>query len=213
MDKWPAAARLVAGRCGGPLTHSYRWGLQLLHHAWGHDPACTREDWRREAGWPADFAFSYGEFEPDTDLASLIEALETEVARKSAARPLKDWQYDLPDAVYPYDFEADHRRGEVSVLVWMIERLLDQDTEVILVPLSLYGYELDRAELLDFASRFSRNIYLFDLYGDISSKFDPLWYDDAHVERSPVGELTTALMARRLLRSRALAHPPSGRDG
>ena len=209
LNLWSQRLKGVVLRSGALIYQALRdpnqeWDLS----------ACTREDWRREAEWPADFAFSYGEFEPDTDLASLIEALETEVARKAEGRPLKDWQSGLPDGgTYPYDFKADHRRGEVSVLVSMIERLLDQDTEVILVPLSLHGYELGRAELLDFASRFSRRINLFDLYGDISSNFDSLWYDDAHVERSPVGQLTTALMARRLLESRALAHPPSGRDG
>ena len=208
LNLWSQRLKGVVLRSGALIYQSLRDPNQELELS-----ACTREDWRREAEWPSDFAFSYGEFEPATDLASLIEALETEVTRTAEARPLKDWQSNLPDGVYPYDFKADHRRGEVSVLVSMIEGLLDQHADVILIPLSLYGYELDRPELLDFVSRFSRKIHLFDLYGEISADFDPLWYDDAHVERSPVGALTTALMARRLLKSGALAQLPSEPDG
>ena len=176
--------------------------------------ACTREDWKREAAWPSDFAFSYGEFEPDSDLASLIEVLEMEVAQEASAHTLEQWQSNFPaNIVYPYEFKAHHRRGEVSILVSMIERILDQGAEVILLPLSLYGYELDHADLLDFRSRFSQKTHLFDLYGQVAANFDSLWYDDAHVERSPVGKLTTALMARRLMESQALYPLPSVPDG
>lgn len=108
------------------------------------------------------------------------------------------------DRVYPYDFRAAYRQGEVGILESMIERTLDRDAEIVVLPLPLYGYDLDRAELLDFVSRFSGRVHLFDLYGEVGANFDTLWYDDAHVERSPVGQLTTALMARRLLKSQAL---------
>jgi len=175
--------------------------------------ACTRRDWRWEAGWPPDFAFSYGEFEPATDVASQIEASETDVARIAEARSLSDWQLAFPDGLdYPYDFEANYRQGEVSILSAMIERLIDQGVEVVLLPLPLYGYELDHAELLEFASRFPGKTSLFDLYGAINVNFDSLWYDDGHIERSPVGQLTTALMAQRLLESPALGQPSSQAD-
>ena len=97
---------------------------------------CTRDAWTREDVWPSDFAFSYGEFEPDIELAGLVEALEAEVARRAEARELRDWQSNLPEgAVYPYDFEAARRRGEVGILESMIRHTLEHDSEVVLLPL------------------------------------------------------------------------------
>ena len=74
-----------------------------------------------------------------------------------------------------------------------------------LLPLPLYGYALDRTELRGLHARYGRRVGLFDLYGAVGVEFGPLWYDDAHVQFSPVGKLTTALMARRLSRSPALS--------
>lgn len=209
LSLWSQRLRGVALRSGALIYQALRdpnqeWELS----------ACARDDWRREAEWPSDFSFSYGEFEPDTGLADLVQALEIDVARQAEARALKDWQFNSPGGIaYPYDLGADYRRGEVNVLVSMIERILDRDAEIVVLPLPLYGYVLDRAELLDFVmARFERHVHLFDLYGEISANFGPLWYDDAHVERSPVGALTTALMAQRLLKSRALVPAPSELD-
>ena len=209
LNLWSQRLRGVVLRSGALIYQALRdpeqdWTLS----------ACTREDWKREAGWASDFAFSYGEFEPHTGLVGLIEALEADVARKAQARELRDWQSKFSQGTaYPYDFEAAYRRGEVSPLESMIERALDRDAEIVLLPLPLYGYELDRRELRDFVSRYSRKVQLFDLYGEVRIDFDPLWYDDAHVEHSPVGELTTALMARRLLQSQALSPLQSKPDG
>ena len=208
LNLWSQRLKGVLLRLGALIYQAVRhpkqdWALS----------ACTRQDWRWEAGWPPDFAFSYGEFEPATDVASLIEDSEANVARTAEAHPLSDWQLGFPDGlVYPYDFEAEYRQGEVSILSAMIERLIDQGVEVLLLPLPLYGYELDHAELLEFASRFPGRTSLFDLYGAITVNFDSLWYDDGHIERSPVGQLTTALMARRLLESPALGQPSSRAD-
>ena len=79
----------------------------------------------------------------------------------------------------------------------------------MLLPLPLYGYELDHAALGDFVAPYPGNVQVFDLYGAVRVGFDPLWYDDGHVELDPVGALTTALMARRLLQSPALARAGS----
>ena len=209
LDLWSQRLKGVVLRSGSLIYQVLRDPLQ----EWDLS-ACTREDWRREDAWSSDFAFSYGDFEPDDGLAGLIETLDAEVAEEARARRLKDWQSESPGGiVYPYDFNAAQRRGEASVLESMIERALDHDAEVFLLPLTLYGYELNRTELLDYVSSFSRKIHLYDLYGDVGASFDSLWYDDAHVERSPVGELTTALMARRLLKSQALHHSQSEPDG
>ena len=178
---------------------------------------CTREAWTREAVWPSDFAFSYGEFEPDIELAELVEDLEVEVARHAEMRKLQDRQSqrsDIPEgAVYPYDFEAAWRRGEVAILEAMIRDALEHDSEVVLLPLPLHGYRIDHTELLDFVSRFGDEVHLFDLYGAVRADFDSLWYDDAHVELSTVGRLTTALMTQRLLQSEALHTLRSEHDG
>lgn len=166
---------------------------------------CDREAWTREPVWPPDFAFSYGDFEPHGSPAELVEVLQAEVAELAATRELQDWQTRVPDGlVYPYDLHAAYRRGEVDVMESMVRFALAHGSQVVLLPLPLYGYENDHAELAGFVSRFGQGIHLFDLYGAVEVDFDPLWYDDAHVERASVGRLTTALMAQRLLQSEAI---------
>ena len=70
FDLWSHRLRGVLLRAGALIYQALRdperiWALS----------ACGREDWIREAGWPSDFAFSQGEFEPNTELNGLIEAL------------------------------------------------------------------------------------------------------------------------------------------
>ena len=197
---WSQRLRGVVLRAGALSYEALRDPMQ----GWNLSD-CTREAWTREDGWPSDFAFSYGEFDPATDLAGLVEALEAEVVRHAETRELRDWQSNIPEGTaYPYDFEAAYRRGEVGILESMVRHALEHDSEVVLLPLADYAYELDRVELLDFVSRFGDKVHLFDLYGAVHADFAPLWYDDAHVELSPVGSLTTALMVHRLLQSEAL---------
>ena len=209
LNLWSQRLRGVILRSGALIYQSLReptleWELT----------SCARADWVRDAVWPPGFAFSYGDFEPDADVAVLIDSLRADIARKAEAGRPEEWQSDIPeDTVYPYDFESEYRQGEVIVLQAMIERALDHGMEVVLLPLPLFGYELDHSELHDFVSRFARKVHVFDLYGDLRVNVEPLWYDDAHVERSSVGRLTTALMARRLLRSPALQPPSPGPDG
>ena len=201
FDLWSHRLRGVLLRVGAPIYQALRdperiWALS----------SCGREDWIREAGWPSDFAFSQGEFEPRTGLNGLIEALENDVAREARQRELRAWQTKSPQGIpYPYEFEAPYRHGEVRLLHSMIESILDRGAEIVLLPLPLYGYVLDRAELSGLHVRYGQRVGLFDLYGAVGVDFAPLWYDDAHVQFSPVGKLTTALMARHLLRSPALS--------
>lgn len=209
FNLWSQRLRGVVLRVGALIYQTLRdpmleWNLS----------GCTHEAWTRESVWPPDFAFSYGEFEPDIELAGLVEALEAEVARQAETQELQDWQSNIPEgSVYPYDFEAAWRRGEIAILESMIRDALGHDSEVVLLPLPLYGYRIDRTELLEFTSRFGDKVHLFDLYGAVRADFDPLWYDDAHVELSPVGRLTTALMVQRLLQSEALHTLRSEHDG
>ena len=210
FDLWSHRLRGVVLRIGALMYQALR-APELVWRL----PVCSREDWTREAGWPSDFAFSYGEFvPPPTGLDGLIEALKADVARKARTRELKDWQSNSRSGIaYPYDFEAAYRRGEVTLLNSMIESVLDRGAEIVLLPLPLYGYELDRKELRGLTARYGQRIRLFDLYGAGRVDFGPLWYDDAHVEFSPVGKLTTALMARRLLQSPALSPLRTKPDG
>ena len=163
---------------------------------------------------PPEFAFSYGDFEPDLPLPDLVTALEADVARKAATRELAHWQSSLPAGLhYPFDLQAPYRRSDVGRLEAMSQRALDHDAEIVLLPLPLYGHTIERTDLQDFVSRFDGRVEFFDLYGAVRVDFGPLWYDDAHVERSSVGALATALMARRLLQSQALYRRRSEPDG
>lgn len=201
FDLWSHRLRGVLLRAGALIYQA----LRDPERVWAPS-ACGREDWIREAGWPSDFAFSHGEFEPPTGLDSLIETLRSDVARQARQRELRAWQTKSPQGTpYPYDFDAPYRRGEVRLLHSMIESILDRGAEVVLLPLPLYGYALDRAGLSGLHAHYGRRVGLFDLYGAVGVDFGPLWYDDAHVEFSPVGKLTTAMMARHLLRSPALS--------
>ena len=209
FDLWSHRLRGLALRAGALVYQALRdperdWTLST----------CGREDWVREAVWPSEFAFSYGEFEPLTRLDELIEALESEVAREARKREFQHWQLEsLPDLPYPYDFEATYRRGEVRLLHSMIGSILDRGAEIVLLPLPLYGYDLDLAELEGLGTRYGQSVRFFDLYGDVGVDFGPLWYDDAHVALSPVGKLTTALMARHLLQSPRLSELRTKADG
>ena len=211
LNLWSQRLRGVVLRSGALIYQALReptqeWNLSV----------CSHEDWTREATWPPDFAFSYGDLEPETEtrLKNFIETLETRVARNAKGHELKEWQTDSPQGrVYPYDFDAAYRQGEIATLTTIIERAVNHDAEVILLPLPTYGYELDHTKLHDFVSRFAQRVQLFDLYGAIRVDFEPLWYNDAHVERATVGALTTALMAQRLVRSQALQALRSESDG
>ena len=207
---WSHRLRGVVLRAGALIYQTLRdpervWKLSV----------CRQEDWTREAGWPSNFAFSYGQFTPpQTGLDGLIDALETDVAREARTRENQIWQSKFRQGTaYSYDFEAAYRRGEVALLHSIIETVLEQGAEIVLLPLPLYGYELDRTELRGLNSRYGHKVRLFDLYGAARVDFGPLWYDDAHVELSTVGKLTTALMARRLLQSHALSPLRSKPDG
>lgn len=195
FNVWRARLQGVVLRAGALIYQSLRDPML------GWEVAdCDREAWTREPVWPPDFAFSYGDFEPEGTLAELVEALQAEVAGLAATRELQDWQSRVPhDPVYPYDFHAAYRRGEVRVMESMIRFALAHGSQVVLLPLPLYGHENDHAELVGFVSRFGHGVHLFDLYGAVDADFDPLWYDDAHVDRASVGRLTTALMAQRLM--------------
>lgn len=210
LDLWSQRLRGVVLRSGALLYEA----LHRPTREWSLS-ACAAEDWRRGGmRAPPEFAFSYGDFTPGLPLPDLVTALEADVAREAAVRELAQWQSSLPAGLhYPYDLHAPYRRSDAGRLATMIQRALDHDAEVILLPLPLYGHAVERADLQDFGSRFGARVEVFDLYGTVRVDFGALWYDDAHVERSSVGALTTTLMARRLLQSQALHRQRPEPDG
>jgi hypothetical protein len=171
--------------------------------------ACGRDAFIREPEWPADFAFGYGDFHPNAPPDQVIEALEAVVADMALLRELKPWQQDVRQGQrYPYDFGAPYREGEIALLQSMLEQASRHSVPVLLLPLPLYGYTADAADLQLLAGMLSgRGGHVFDLYGQIRVDLDKFWYDDAHVEVYPAGALTTAILAQHILDSGLL--PPS----
>ena len=84
-------------------------------------------------------------------------------------------------------------------LARMVQAAEAQGSRVIVVPLPLYSFEIDPADLEYLAATLPESVEILDLYGQIGTDFGTFWYDDAHVVKYPAGLMTTALMARHLL--------------
>lgn len=161
---------------------------------------CERGDWTREPEWPTDFAFSYGDFEPAAAPAEVATELEALMADNAAERLLKQWQKTTRTRErYPYDLQEDYRAGEVAVLESMLAMAAEHDLPVALIPLPLYGYGINTAELQAFTVTAPGRVELFDVYGQVQADLDRFWYDDGHIELYPAGALTSARLAQHLL--------------
>jgi hypothetical protein len=194
LNLWRFRLRGVALRAGALIYQFLRRPIE----SWQLD-ACEREDWTQEPAWPADFAFSYGDYTVDSTPDEAIQTLEKLMADRAPALPLKDWQTPvLEKPAYPYDFTKAYRAGEVQVLESMLAMAAQQGVPVILIPLPLYGYDVDADAVQNFAQLLPGKPRVIDLYGQIKADLDPFWYDDGHVERYPAGALTSALLARHL---------------
>ncbi len=195
FNQWRFRLRGATLRAGA-LTYQFlrhpmdRWKLS----------DCGPAEWTREPTWPAGFAFSYDDYEPNAPLAELIESLEAEIAKLAAQRELKPWQVrDTESERYPYDFEEPYRQGEVVLLEATLQFASDNGARIVLLPLPLYGHAPDPNDLRVLASTLPDGSYILDVYGQIRHDFDKFWYDDAHVEVYPTGTLTTALLAQYLV--------------
>lgn len=171
--------------------------------------ACDKDAWTREPEWPADFAFSYGDFHPDAAPGEVVEALESVMADMASDRDLKSWQSGVRQGQrYPYDLRAPYREGEMALLRSMLETLSSHGVPVVLLPLPLYGHTASADDLDVLAEMLPGRGHVFDLYGQVRADLDKFWYDDGHIEVYPAGALTTAILARHLLDSDLL--PISG---
>lgn len=195
FNRWRFRMRGVVLRAGA-LVYEFlrrpaeRWQLS----------ACHRNEWTKEPTWPADFAFSYGDYEPDAPPGALIGPLESVIAKTAAHRALKPWQTAVAESQrYPYDFEKSYRQGEVALLESMLELASDYGVQVVLLPLPLYGHVLRADDLRVLVNVLPKQAHVFDLYGQVRCDLDKFWYDDGHIEVYPAGALTTAILAKYLL--------------
>jgi len=197
LNRWRFRLRGIALRAGA-LVYEF---LRRPGERWQLD-ACERADWTREPEWPDDFAFSYGDFEPDATPDQAINELETFMQDAAPDRSLKEWQELASDQQnYPYDFDQPYRAGEVTLLTSMVKMAAQRGVPVVLIPLPLYGFSVDTEELRSFARSLPGRTQVFDLYGQIRADLNKFWYDDGHVELHPAGALTAALLTEHLLDS------------
>jgi hypothetical protein len=195
FNKWRYRVRGVVLRAG-VLVYQFlrrpteRWQLS----------ECNRDEWTKEPTWPADFAFSYGDYEPDAPPADLIEPLEAMLVEDAAHRTLKPWQAGIAkDQRYPYDFEEPYRQGELVLLLSMLELASRYGVQVVLLPLPLFGHTLSADDLHVLVEMLPMQSHVFDLYGKVRYDLDKFWYDDGHIEVYPAGALTTAILAQHFL--------------
>ena len=161
---------------------------------------CGYDEITREATWPKDFSFTYGDFKPEAGLPELIAALRTELATLSTDRTLKEWQVNLPtDQDYPYDIDQTYREGEMAYLTGMARMAAQRGAQVIVLPMPLYGYTIDPDDMVALENALPDSARIFDLYAQIGMEFNDFWYDDAHLEKHPTALLTTALMAEHVV--------------
>lgn len=201
IKRWQFRLRGTVLRAGA-LAYQF---LRRPTDSWQR-PACDRGAWIREPEWPADFAFSYGDFHPDASPGKTIEALEAVMADMAPDRELKPWQSSVRKGQrYPYDFGASYRDGEVALLRSMLEKASRHGIPVVLLPLPLYGYAVRADDLELLADLLTGRGHVFDLYGQVRADLDKFWYDDGHLEVYPAGALTTAILAQHILDSGLLS--------
>jgi hypothetical protein len=200
IKRWQFRLRGAVQRAGA-LAYQF---LRRPTESW-RNLACDREAFTREPEWPADFAFSYGDFHAELPPGQTIGALEAIIADMVPDRRLKAWQAGAPRGQrYPYDFDAPYRTGEMAILRSMLDMASRKDVSVVLLPLPLYGYTAAADDMERLANPLPRGTQIFDLYGQVRADLSTFWYDDAHVETYPAGALTTAVLAQHLLGSGVL---------
>ncbi len=197
LNQWRIRMRGVVLRAGA-LVYQF---LRAPQDEWKLSN-CDRNAWTREPAWPANFAFAYGDFKPDAPPAEIIKRMEALMAEDATTRDLKRWQSGVVTGqLYPYDFGAHYRKGEVALLKSMLRLGSDRGVRVVLVPLPLYGYTLDANDFSDLVDLLPDHAQVFDIYGRVQADLDKFWYDDGHIEGYPAGVLTTAILAQYLLDS------------
>jgi len=195
LTRWQFRLRGIVLRAGA-LVYEF-----LRHPADRWDlTSCDHDSWTREPEWPADFSFSFGSYETDAAPSEVIESMRVLMSEQASIRALKPWQKGVPlGQRYPYDFEADYREGEVALLRSILDLVSRYDVAVVLLPMTLYGYEPSPADLEVLADSLPAKASVFDVYANVQSDLGKFWYDDAHIEPYPAGVLATAVLAQHLL--------------
>lgn len=162
--------------------------------------ACDRETITREENWTSEFAFTYGDHSFAGPIAVERDRLVAELDDAAVGRALKDWQQNTPAGrTYPFDFEASYRQGELNYFLDMARMATDGGARVLVLPMLLYGYEADPADMSALAAALPEGSVIFDIYAATGTDFSRFWWDDAHVEREPAGALMTTVLAARLV--------------
>ena len=196
VNRWRFRLRGVVLRAGALIYQAFR-----LDNSWELS-ACDRGAWTHEPTWPADFAFSHGDFEPGGPPRDVIKDLEAVLAETAPARRLKAWQSGIRQGErYPYDFDEPYRRGELALLEAMLRLASDHGVPTVLLPLPLYGYAISADDLRFLSETLPEHAHVFDLYGHVRGDLSKFWYDDGHIEANPAGALTTAILAQHLLQT------------
>lgn len=207
LNRWRFRMRGLVLRAGALVYQFLRRPFETWHFS-----ECDRRDWTREPTWPADFAFSYGDFEADAPPGELIETLEGVMAELAPQRALKPWQAGVAQGQrYPYDFAAPYREGEVTLLESGLELASRRGVPVVLLPLPLYGYKPGADDLRSLEEMLPPTVHVFDVYGRMRGDLNKFCYDDAHIEEYPAGALATAILAQHLLDSGLLKAGGTGR--
>jgi hypothetical protein len=197
INRWRYRLRGVVLRAGALVYQALHAPTAVWDFA-----ACDEAAMTREPNFPDDFAFSYGEFEPDALPREVVGKLESVLARVAAKRRLEPWQAGIRTGQrYPYHFAEPYRRGEVTLLHSMLDLASRRGVPVVLLPLPLYGYVAGAEDMQWLADSITTEAHVFDLYGHVGGKLDKFWYDDGHIEVDPAGKLTTAVLADHLLES------------
>ena len=160
---------------------------------------CDRVDFTQEPTWPKDFSFAYEDYRIEGALPGSIAKLTEELEASSRNRNLQDWQISQPQGrMYPYDFDAAYRQGELVYFLEKVRKARAVGATVLVLPMPLYSYEIDPADMASLKDMLPEGAEVVDIYGEIEADFSTFWYDDAHIEKSPTGVLTSALLSARL---------------
>lgn len=192
---------LLQFRAKGIIQRSGALFYQFLRaplEVWDYE-RCNVYDRTREPQWPDDFAFSSGNILVQQSTSELILELEKEISESTPIRELKSWQSKLKNQTKSYGLMEKYRAGEIQILESTIKMLSDNGSQIVLVPLPIYGENPDQNELRMLVDLAPENIQLFDASKRISDNLSKFWYDDAHLEIHPAGTLVTALLAEYIL--------------
>lgn len=197
LNNWSFKLRGVILRSGALIyqfiKHPFRsWSLN----------ECDQAAWTKEPGWPEDFAFSLGEFISEQSASDQLNSLTNRMDEISILRHPKPRQSSVNEyAVYPYDFDAPYRQGEVELLGSIVKLADSYHIPIVLLPLPLYGYRVSATDIEYLNNLPADQLHVFDLYQNAPTSLDNFWYDDGHLDPELAGAMTTIVLSQYLQKS------------